>query len=386
MDYGSSSGDGSSSRSGRLRTGDERLIASPQTYVAIEALSSELRATEVALAHWRAHAGRLHAQVRALRRAPDDTIGAPRSMLPLSHVPLPQRARGDSISSLTSFASTSTFRGHGRVRASATSPPAAGSPAAILETLQTSLQHMLNPREAELAARREHGATRLQSCWRGARQRRHFAAARAFYAIVNGVVELTSAGRTVPAYIITVVRGGQCWQVSHRFSDWIELDKQLATRLPAGCSRPSLPSRVPFRSARVTSYRQYALNAYLQAMLPLVSYEYGGPPGARRLLLHFLSRSHVHWLYAGDQPVPFTPPTHAVCVNQRAELARSVGGARAAVNGSPFASGGRGAAAWHTAYDPFSADGDVRDASSGVTPLSAVVSAGPGRRSPLPRN
>lgn len=362
-----SSGDGNMAIHSDLQV-NQRLL-----YVTIEALSSELRATEVALAHWRAHAGRLHAQVRALRRAPDDTLGAPRSMLPLSHVPLPQRPRGDSISSITSFASTSTFRGHGRVRSSATSPPTAATPAALLETLHANLQHMLNPKEAQLAARREQGATRLQSCWRGARQRRHFAAARAFYAIVNGVVELKSAGRTVPAYTITVVRGGQCWQVSHRFSDWVELDRQLATRLPAGCSRPVLPSRMPFRSARVTSYRQYALNAYLQSMLPLVSYEAGGPPGARRLLLHFLSRSHVHWLYAGDQPVPFTPPTHAVCVNQ------------VAVAGLPHGRNHSHSAAARLSGDGFQ-DGDVRDVSSGVTQVSAVVSGGAGRRSPLPPN
>ena len=29
--------------------------------------------------------------------------------------------------------------------------------------------------------------------------------------IVNGHVELKSQGRSVPAYVITVVRGGHCW-------------------------------------------------------------------------------------------------------------------------------------------------------------------------------
>ena len=32
-------------------------------------------------------------------------------------------------------------------------------------------------------------------------------------------------GRSVPGYIITVVRDGCCWEVTHRFSEWRELDK-----------------------------------------------------------------------------------------------------------------------------------------------------------------
>ena len=39
------------------------------------------------------------------------------------------------------------------------------------------------------------------------------------------------ASCVVPAYTLTVVRGGRCWQVWHRFSDWIELDRQISKRL-----------------------------------------------------------------------------------------------------------------------------------------------------------
>ncbi len=47
--------------------------------VAIESIGSELRATEISLATWRAHATRLHAQVRAqcgLFLLGDDCAGA----------------------------------------------------------------------------------------------------------------------------------------------------------------------------------------------------------------------------------------------------------------------------------------------------------------------
>ena len=84
--------------------------------------------------------------------------------------------------------------------------------------------------------------------------------------------------KPVPAYTLTVVRGGHCWQVSHRFSDWRELDVIIASKLPPGCPRPALPSRMPWRSSRLTAYRQFALNTYLQAMLRLVA----PLPAARR--------------------------------------------------------------------------------------------------------
>ena len=97
----------------------------------------------------------------------------------------------------------------------------------------------------------------------------------------------------MPAYTLTVVRGGRCWQVSHRFSDWLELDRQLAKALPEDCERPALPARYPFRSSRIVSYRQFSLNSYLQQLLPLVMRKVL----PRRILFNFLSRSHLCWLY-----------------------------------------------------------------------------------------
>ena len=45
----------------------------------IATLASELRATEISLAQWRAHSGKLHAQLRALRKLPtDESLGEPR--------------------------------------------------------------------------------------------------------------------------------------------------------------------------------------------------------------------------------------------------------------------------------------------------------------------
>lgn len=66
---------------------------------------------------------------------------------------------------------------------------------------------------------------------------------------------------------------------------------QLAKTLPDGCDRPALPARYPFRTARIVAYRQFALNSYLQLLLPLVHPDVH----ARRILLNFLSRSHLHW-------------------------------------------------------------------------------------------
>ena len=86
------------------------------------------------------------------------------------------------------------------------------------------------------------------------------------------------------------------------------MDRQLAARLPDEVAwvRPGLPSRLPFRSRTVTSHRQYALNKYLHKMLLLVD----GCTMARRTLLNFVSRSHMHWMYANDA-VLLAPPTIA---------------------------------------------------------------------------
>lgn len=283
--------------------------------VAVEALSSELRATEGALAHWRSHATRLHAQVRALRQMPDNSMGAPRSMLPSASLGK-GRPREISTSSFGSLASMSTYRPRREL-------PSQPEESPLMSVFR---REFWDPAEATAMQRRHASSARIQSAWRGLRQRTWYASARAFFAVVSGVVELTSShGKSVPAYTLTVVRGGHCWQVSHRFSDWLELDRQLAAKLPAVVSwtRPALPSRFPFRSSSLTSHRQFALNAYLHKMLQLVE----GHPKARRTLLNFVSRSHMHWTYANDA-VLLTPATAArleeIRSQQARELARAV--------------------------------------------------------------
>ena len=230
--------------------------------VTIEALASELRATELSLAQWQAHAGRLHAQLRAVRRSPDDSLGAPRL---LAGQTLPSRAREWSTSSTASIASLRSMGSLRSVRsipASTSSaqpppPPPATSAGALPSFLS---REFWDPKEAQAARRRTAAAITMQRWLRGHHQRERYSAAVAFYAIVNGTVELRSGRESVPAYTLTVVRGGQCWQVSHRFSDWLELDRQLSSQLPATVARPYVPSRYPFRSARLTTHRQFALN------------------------------------------------------------------------------------------------------------------------------
>ena len=337
-----------------------------------QTLAAELQATEVALAAWRQHANQLHAQLRTLRRVPDESNGAPRSMLPLAQLPRRrERWDNDDCVSVSSFASISTFR---MARATAAAPEAT-SP------LFQNIQFMLNPKEAQAAARRGAAATLLQTAWRGTRQRRYYHAARAFYGIVNGVVELTSGTKSVPAYTITVVRGGHCWQVSHRFSDWVELDRQIGARLPLGLIRPALPSRMPFRSARITAYRQFALNTYLQDLVPLAS----RVPPARRTLLNFLSRSHLHWMFAPEASrVHTTPPTYAA-IEQRSEVARRLA-ENALWNRSPsptaptaFLTNGHGT---NGSAHGTAAEGEAQGGSSGSgtrTPLSGAPAARGGK-------
>ena len=302
-----------------------------ELFVIVEALASELRASEIALAHWQAHAIRLRSQLRAARRGPDHDVncGAPHNLLPRASAPA-GRTRENSGSSTFSFASTSTFR----------APAAAPPPPPFLNAIFT--REFWDPKEAQATQRRETGATLVQALWRGARQRRRYRSASAFFAIVNDASTLRSSGRSVPAYTITVVRGGDCWQVSHRFSDWLELDKQLVECMPAALAalRPSLPARYPFRSARLVAYRQLALNKYLQQLLPLV--ERTAP--ARRTLLAFLSRSHIHWLYADHTSVLLAscalPPTARRLAARHS--AAQASGQRALVGGGSSSGGGGG--------------------------------------------
>ena len=104
-------------------------------------------------------------------------------------------------------------------------------------------------------------------------------------------MQLRGDGVRVPAYVITVVRRGCCWEVQHRFSDWLALHRRLG-ELGVG-PLPSAPARLPFRGYAVTRHREYSLNRYLQAALPAAE----PSPRGRALLLRFLCRSHMHWLY-----------------------------------------------------------------------------------------
>lgn len=270
-----------------------------------DVLVSELRQTEKALAHWRAHASRLHEQLRVLRKLPDESSGAPRSVLPLAGAralsgagtlnSFSSRPRENSVLSTTSsLISASTYRAGSVASSSRIANGHHPSSSIARPSINVFMREYWDPQLAEAAQRREQCATVVQRFWRGELQRRRYRAARAFFAIVNGTVELRSGWRTVPAYTLTVVRAGHCWQVSHRFSDWLELHKQLVARLPPGTALPSLPARMPFNSSRVVAYRQFALNRYLQDLFPLTE----PVPAARRTLLSFLSRSHMHWLYA----------------------------------------------------------------------------------------
>jgi len=341
---------------------------SPDTLVIIDTLASELRATEASLAQWRAHAGNLHAQLRSLRRAPGEegSLGAPRvlagagALLRSAHdvAPLAGRPREFSTSSTQSTMSLASLRS-APPRLNHRLPPPPPTPGALPNFLT---REFGDPKEAMATQRREKAATELQRKLRGLLQRRKYRSLQAFFAIVNGTVELRASGKSVPAYTLTVVRGGRCWQVSHRFSDWVELDRQLAKTLPDGCDRPALPARYPFRTARIVAYRQFALNSYLQLLLPLVHPDVH----ARRILLNFLSRSHLHWQYADD-----------FLASPRSDV--PTGGEGASSSNAPWAIGGlrHGVGAQSASLPPSSLPhGDVpsvTDGSSGRTAVSSLV-------------
>lgn len=197
----------------------------------------------------------------------------------------------------------------------------------------------------------------LQSSVRGFLQRRRYRNSRELHAVVSSSVEMRcSRGRSVPGYVVTVrmnnaslpramshafarrrpcvhatptprspfcmrtqvVRGGHCWEVTHRFSDWHELNKRLRAALApdptasaAACATspndaaelPSFPMRLPFGGSSVVTRREYQLNRYLKEMVPICERNYR----ARALLLSFLCRSHMHWLYPSQQAAAQRP-------------------------------------------------------------------------------
>jgi len=318
--------------------------------VVIEALASELRATELSLAQWRAHATKLHAQLRAFRSTPSETMGAPRVLASTTlrsglNIPTGGRLLEMSTSSRQSSMSLASLRSAPpRLARSAAPPP----PTPNLPNFLT--REFWDPKEALATQRRGDAAMLIQRSTRGFLQRRRYHSSTRFFAIVNGAEELRSAGKSVPAYTLTVVRGGRCWQVSHRFSDWLELDRQLAKTLPEDCERPALPARYPFRSSRIVAYRQFSLNSYLQQLLPLVQHIVQ----ARRILLNFLSRSHLHWLYAD---------TFLAAPTGHSEAPGSAGATYADVRGV-----------------------DAYDASTGRSCVSSLVSIPSGRQLAAPRS
>ena len=162
--------------------------------------------------------------------------------------------------------------------------------------------------------------------------------ARRLHAVVGGSVQLRGDGvRAMPAYVITVVRGC-CWEVqpaSPTGSPSTAASASSASarcrRRPRGCPSAATPSR----------HREYSLNRYLQAALPAAE----PSPRGRALLLRFLCRSHMHWLYEPDAraarcracatspPAPRRAPTCATPARPAAPPARSSAAARAARQG-----------------------------------------------------
>mmetsp|Transcript_20156 Transcript_20156/g.33462 ORF Transcript_20156/g.33462 Transcript_20156/m.33462 type:complete len:336 (+) Transcript_20156:166-1173(+) len=144
-----------------------------------------------------------------------------------------------------------------------------------------------NPSEAQTLKERNEAATRIQCRLRKRAILRWYRDAREIFAIVSNSEELNSS---VTAYTITVLRCRCCWQVTHRFSEWRAMHLKLSPML---IQPPSFPSRVPFGGSFVRSRRQFALNRYLQQVLPLTDTK----PLARAIILSFLTRSHMYWEY-----------------------------------------------------------------------------------------
>ena len=177
----------------------------------------------------------------------------------------------------------------------------------------------------------------LQAQLRGFLQRRRYRECAQLHAGVSGSVELRCGGRSVTGYVITVVRNGCCWEVVHRFSEWRDLHKRLGAVLAASAHGgraaaaplPHFPARLPFGGASVVARRQYQLTKWLIGTLSVVA----AAPRARALLLAFLCRSHMHWLYPAQPSAAQRPAT---------------------------------------AVEAMATEAPVRDASSGLTSVSAV--------------
>ena len=144
-------------------------------------------------------------------------------------------------------------------------------------------------RIVELAARR------LQAALRAKIARQKFRRMKHIQSVVTGsyLLHTEKSRRAVAVYEITVVRAGCCWQVCHRFSDWLHLNRALQQHFLDPRLLPAPPVRLPFGGRLVRSHRQLALNAYLQKLLEIGLLQ----PVARGIILSFLCRSHMFWAY-----------------------------------------------------------------------------------------
>jgi len=128
------------------------------------------------------------------------------------------------VSSMASAVSRSTARGSSKPRPAHPGPPPSNlrsssndsgpeGAAAIFSRLLK--KEFWTGEDARAAMASSKAAAQVQACVRGWRQRARFRAAREVFAVVSGISTYVSPSskRTVPTYIVTVVRAGCCWQV-----------------------------------------------------------------------------------------------------------------------------------------------------------------------------
>ena len=129
------------------------------------------------------------------------------------------------------------------------------------------------------------------------------------------------------------------------------------------------------------SYRQFALNSYMQQLLPLVQPHVQ----ARRLVLNFLSRSHLHWQYADTFGSCTMPTGGGGALGSLGE-----GGARAGMSACCASTSSVFTTAEDIAHrnERLADIGAPRDGSSGSTTTSSVILGGASssRHPPSQRN
>lgn len=139
-------------------------------------------------------------------------------------------------------------------------------------------------------------AVRIQAVVRGMLSRSKHASFHVISAYVGKHQTTEDTSKPIATYVICVRFGVRSWEVEHRYSDWCQLDVKLGQHLK---QRPALPPRrIQSDSERVRTFRQHALDNYLQTVLKLSA----NAPKARNVLLNFLSQSHLYWQYADSLP------------------------------------------------------------------------------------